>query len=36
MSLMSARIEYLDSSESLVDYRFKPQLRTLGRRFGRH
>ncbi|MDW7659738.1 MAG: class I tRNA ligase family protein, partial [Bacillota bacterium] len=29
------RVEYLDSSETLVDYRFKPQLRTLGRRFGK-
>jgi isoleucyl-tRNA synthetase len=29
------RIEVLDSGEALTDYRFKPQLRTLGRRFGR-
>jgi isoleucyl-tRNA synthetase len=28
-------VTYLDNSETLVDYRFKPQLRTLGRRFGK-
>ena len=29
------RLEYLADSGELLDYRFKPQLRTLGKRFGR-
>ncbi len=29
------RIEYLADSQALVDYKIKPQLRTLGRRFGK-
>ncbi len=29
------RIEYLADSQDLVDYKIKPQLRTLGRRFGK-
>ncbi|MEA4888451.1 MAG: isoleucine--tRNA ligase [Clostridiaceae bacterium] len=29
------RMEYLEDSAALLDYRFKPQLRTLGKRFGK-
>jgi isoleucyl-tRNA synthetase len=29
------RVEYLADGAALLDYRFKPQLKTLGRRFGR-
>lgn len=29
------KIQYLESNEELMDYRFKPQLRTLGKRFGK-
>ncbi len=29
------KLEWLDSSDGLLDYRFKPQLRTLGKRLGK-